>query len=360
MAQIVFENITKKFDKVTAVDNLNLTIEDHGFLSLVGPSGCGKTTTLNLLAGLETPTSGNIYVDGKLINPVPPGNRDMAMVFQSYALYPHMTAFENMAFALKIRRVPKNEIKRLVEEAADLLSIRDLLDRKPSQISGGQRQRVALGRALVRNPKAFLLDEPLSNLDAILRIQMRAELRMLFSQLHATVIYVTHDQAEAMTMSDRLAVFNNGLVQQVGTPMEIFEHPTNTFVAGFIGSPPMNFFTCTFEIAGETLNIKGAGMDIKMSSRNVHLSGSNELIVGVRPEDFSIEAKNNEIGGLGQVKIVENLGSEKLIHVHLDNKAIIIKGNWEENIVSGDVIRIAPKIEKIHFFDPSSKTNINR
>ncbi|HHW15219.1 MAG TPA: sn-glycerol-3-phosphate ABC transporter ATP-binding protein UgpC, partial [Firmicutes bacterium] len=253
MASVTLKGVSKRFGNVTAVDNVNLEIADREFVVLVGPSGCGKTTTLRMVAGLEEITEGEIYIGERLVNDVAPKDRDIAMVFQNYALYPHMNVYDNMAFALKIRKVRRDEIDRRVRAAAQLLGIENLLDRKPKALSGGQRQRVALGRAIVREPKVFLMDEPLSNLDAKLRVQMRSELSKLHNRLQTTVIYVTHDQTEAMTMGDRIVVMKDGKVQQVGTPLDIYEHPANVFVAGFIGSPAMNFFQVRLDEANGQL-----------------------------------------------------------------------------------------------------------
>ncbi|MGE5576921.1 MAG: ABC transporter ATP-binding protein, partial [Syntrophothermus sp.] len=247
MAKVVLEHLNKKFGNVTAVNDANLEIKDKEFVVLVGPSGCGKSTTLRMVAGLEEITEGNIYIGDTLVNDVPPKDRDIAMVFQNYALYPHMDVYNNMAFGLKLRKFPKAEIDRRVKEAAKMLGIENLLDRKPKALSGGQRQRVAVGRAIVREPKVFLMDEPLSNLDAKLRVQMRAEISKLHNRLQTTMIYVTHDQTEAMTMGDRIVVMKDGLIQQVGAPLEIYDHPVNVFVAGFIGSPSMNFINAVLE-----------------------------------------------------------------------------------------------------------------
>ena len=244
MVKVTLENVTKIFGKVVAVKNFSLDIKDGEFIILVGPSGCGKTTTLRTIAGLEEVTAGEIYIGERLVNDVPPKDRDIAMVFQNYALYPHMDVYRNMSFGLRLRKVPKHEIDRIVKQTAELLGIRELLDRKPKELSGGQRQRVALGRAIVRDPKVFLFDEPLSNLDAKLRIAMRAELLALHQRLKTTTIYVTHDQLEAMTMGDRIVVMNEGVIQQVDTPQNVYDHPVNRYVAGFIGSPSMNFIDC--------------------------------------------------------------------------------------------------------------------
>src|SRR4249919_2245289 len=256
MAQVALRNIVKMFDKTPAVTGINLDIPDREFIVLVGPSGCGKTTTLRMIAGLEEATSGEIYIGDQLVNDVPPKDRDIAMVFQNYALYPHMTVFENMSFGLRLRKFPKAEIKERVDNAARILDITDLLARQPKQLSGGQRQRVAMGRAIVRNPKVFLFDEPLSNLDAKLRVQMRTEIKKVHQKVTTTTVYVTHDQIEAMTLADRVVVMNAGRIEQIGTPQELYHHPRTRFVAGFIGSPAMNFIPCRLEQAGAGLRVR--------------------------------------------------------------------------------------------------------
>src|SRR3990172_1602841 len=289
MAKVSFENVVKKYGDVTAVNNLNIDVADKEFLVFVGPSGCGKTTALRCLAGLEEITDGTIRIGERVVNDVAPKDRDIAMVFQSYALYPHLSVFDNMAFGLKLRKVPKDEIKRRVREAADVLNIHELLDRKPRQLSGGQRQRVALGRAIVREPLVFLFDEPLSNLDAKLRVQTRTELTKLHQRLGTTFIYVTHDQVEAMTMATRIAVIKDGLLQQVGTPEELYFRPENVFVAGFIGSPSMNFFPVALTGSGEEMVIDAQAFQIRLpAARAARLSSftGTEAIMGIRPEDI--------------------------------------------------------------------------
>src|SRR5512144_3279677 len=264
MANVTFQNVVKKYGDVTAVNNLNIAVPDKEFLVLVGPSGCGKSTALRCLAGLEEITSGNIYIGDQVVNDVAPKDRDIAMVFQSYALYPHMSVYDNMAFGLKLRKMPKEEIKRRVNDAAEILGIGQLLDRKPRQLSGGQRQRVAVGRAIVREPKVFLFDEPLSNLDAKLRVETRANISKLHVQLQTTFIYVTHDQTEAMTMASRIAVINKGILQQIDTPQTLYDYPDNLFVAGFIGSPAMNFFPATLRKEGADLFVDGGSFHLKV------------------------------------------------------------------------------------------------
>ncbi|HAE86667.1 TPA: glycerol-3-phosphate ABC transporter ATP-binding protein, partial [Candidatus Marinimicrobia bacterium] len=295
MAQIVLKNIDKTFDeRQKVIDNLNLTIHDGEFLVLVGPSGCGKSTTLRLIAGLESATAGDIFIGETCVNHIPPKDRDISMVFQNYALYPHMTVHDNIAFGLKLRKYPKEEIEQRVQEAADILEIHSLLKRKPKQLSGGQRQRVALGRAIVRKPKVFLFDEPLSNLDAKLRVQMRAEIKKLHRQLKTTMVYVTHDQVEAMTMGDRIAIMKDGIIHQLDTPMEIYQNPADIFVAGFIGSPSMNFIPAVIT-DDQTLYSKDMDLafDFPESCRNsLKNESEKEVIIGIRPEHLYITPPN--------------------------------------------------------------------
>src|SRR5512134_991818 len=289
MARVSFENVVKKYGDVTAVNNLNIDVADKEFLVLVGPSGCGKTTALRCLAGLEEITAGDIKIGDRVVNDIAPKDRDIAMVFQSYALYPHLSVYDNMAFGLKLRKVPKEEIKRRVNEAADILGIRDYLDRKPRQLSGGQRQRVAVGRAIVREPKVFLFDEPLSNLDAKLRVAMRAEISKLHQRLKTTFIYVTHDQIEAMTMATRIAVINKGLLQQLDTPHNLYDYPANLFVAGFIGSPAMNFFPAKIVKQDGKLIVDGSSFQVQIPESRMAVYQPYEgkdIIFGIRPENI--------------------------------------------------------------------------
>src|SRR5205809_1929173 len=294
MATVTFDHVVKKFGDVIAVKDLSIQVRDEEFLVLVGPSGCGKTTALRMLAGLEEQSSGDIFIGERRVNDVAPKDRDIAMVFQNYALYPHMSVFDNMAFGLKLRKYGKAEIKKRVSDAATILGIEELLDRKPKALSGGQRQRVAVGRAIVRQPKVFLFDEPLSNLDAKMRVQMRAEITKLHQRLQATMIYVTHDQIEAMTMGDRIVVMNNGVVQQTDTPLALYNEPVNLFVAGFLGSPPMNFVNGTLEIQGDGLvfsEIKGGTIRVKLSARERPQAGDlagKPVLLGIRPEHIEL------------------------------------------------------------------------
>jgi len=318
MANVLLKNLTKKFDEVVAVCNVNLEIADREFVVLVGPSGCGKTTTLRMIAGLEEITEGEIYINDRLVNRLAPKDRNIAMVFQSYALYPHMKVFDNMAFGLKMRKVPKEDMEEKVKKAAEILGIEDLLSRKPRQLSGGQRQRVALGRAIVRDPEVFLFDEPLSNLDAKLRVQMRTELKKLHEHLQATVVYVTHDQVEAMTMGDRIVVMKDGVVQQVGNPLELYNSPANLFVAGFIGSPAMNFIPCQLLEENACLTIDTGDFRISLPERiasKLESIEENEFIFGIRPEDMSERGPGQEPSIerpiiKAKVNVVEPLGKE--------------------------------------------------
>jgi multiple sugar transport system ATP-binding protein len=332
MAPITFEHVTKRFDETTAVDDLNVEVADGEFLVLVGPSGCGKTTALRMLAGLEDITSGRILIGDRVVNNVAPGARDVAMVFQSYALYPHMTVYQNLAFSLHNFGVPKAEIEKRVRQTADVLELGDLLKRKPKQLSGGQRQRVALGRAIVREPKAFLMDEPLSNLDAALRVQTRAEILRLQRRLGTTTIYVTHDQVEAMTMGDRIAVMNKGELQQLGTPEELYEHPANTFVARFIGSPSMNM------LPSSVLGIGGTGQLAGFRPEHVRLGNG-------RPGSGNLEAA---------VEVVEYLGDEQLGHLRLGDHELIVKLPVEPRLRAGVHETFSVPLDKVLLFDEES------
>src|SRR5262245_40867979 len=317
MAQVVMKDLNKKYDEVHAVKDVNLNIRDKEFVVLVGPSGCGKTTTLRMVAGLEEISGGEIVIGDRVVNDLPPKDRDIAMVFQNYALYPHMTVYDNMAFGLKMRKFPKAEIEKRVQEAADLLGIRELLKRKPRQLSGGQRQRVAVGRAIVRHPQVFLFDEPLSNLDAKLRVQMRVELKRLHDRLETTAIYVTHDQVEAMTLGDRVVVMKDGWIQQVGEPLELYGRPANKFVAGFIGSPAMNFAEGVVGEQGGALTVSNPGLTIPVPparAERLRAYKGQSVTIGVRPEDIHI-ASDSRTGFDAVVDVVEPLGSEILLDV---------------------------------------------
>ena len=358
MATVRMVNLTKYFGKVGAVKGLNLVAEDKRFLTLLGPSGCGKSTTLNMIAGLETPTEGEIYLDEILINKVPPAYRDVAMVFQTYALYPHMSVWDNLAFALKIRKEPKEVIEKKVEEAATMLDIADLLDRRPRALSGGQRQRVALGRAIVRDPKVFLLDEPLSNLDAALRLQMRAELKLLFERLQATVIYVTHDQAEAMTMSDKVAILDDGVLQQVGSPLEIYYKPVNKFVAGFVGSPKMNFIDCTLKAEGEAILIQTADFELSLpesaSTNRLTSQSGQALVLGIRPEDLHLDAKEDSSTIRGRAAVVEHLGSDTIILVDTGSQMLTLVAQGSARVRSGENLSVRVDMDAIYLFEKES------
>ena len=356
MATVQLKNITKIYDGgVKAVDSVNIDIEDRQFVVLVGPSGCGKSTTLRMVAGLEDITSGELYIDGKLVNDVPPKDRDIAMVFQNYALYPHMTVYDNMAFGLKIRKFPKEEIDQRVREAAKMLEIEELLDRKPKALSGGQRQRVAVGRAIVRQPKVFLFDEPLSNLDAKLRVQMRAEISSLHNRLKATMIYVTHDQVEALTMADVIVVMKFGVIMQIGGPLDLYNEPENKFVAGFIGSPPMNFLETVVEADGSDIYVNEGTFRLKVNAAQKKLLTpyvGKSVTFGIRPEDvvFSNTANDGETID-GTVSVVEPLGSET--HVYIATSKSHVIGKIDPTLVPTPDTKISliPDMAKAKFFD---------
>ena len=367
MASVKLVGVWKKFNGVVAVKDMSLEVKDGEFMILLGPSGCGKTTTLRMIAGLEEPTKGQIYIGDKLVaDPekeifIPPKDRDIAMVFQSYALYPHMTVYDNIAFPLKLRKIPKNEIDKRVKEVAEMLGLTELLNRKPRELSGGQRQRVALGRAIVRKPKVFLMDEPLSNLDAKLRVKMRAELKKLQRQLGVTTIYVTHDQVEAMTMGDRIAVINQGVLQQVGTPEEVYNNPKNTFVASFIGTPPMNFMDATitddgFADFGEfRLKLLPDQVDVL---REKNLVGK-EVIFGIRPEDiydamFAQVKVPGENMARATVEIIENLGNEKIVHLRVGDITYLASFPQESKVREGQEVDVVFDMKKVHVFEKGS------
>ena len=362
MAGITLKGISKIYPgDVKAVDDFNLEIEDKEFIILVGPSGCGKSTTLRMIAGLEEITEGELYIGGKLVNNVAPKNRDIAMVFQNYALYPHMTVYKNMSFSLKLRKTPKDKIAKQVAEAAKILDIKELLGRKPKQLSGGERQRVALGRAMVRNPAVFLLDEPLSNLDAKLRATMRAELIKLQKRLGTTFVYVTHDQAEAMTMGDRIVVMHEGLIQQVDEPQQLYDNPRNLFVAGFIGSPPMNFMQCVVKKSGGAYVARVDQTDVtilpeRFRDETIAPYENKEVIMGVRPEDIHLEDEYRDKPGAvaldAKVDIVEMLGSEILLYAAFGGRTLIAKvAARYKSLRPGDEIKLEVDCGKIHLFD---------
>lgn len=366
MAQVRLEHVWKIYDnKVEAVKDANVTVEDKEFTVLLGPSGCGKTTTLRMIAGLEEITRGKIYIEGKVVNDVEPKDRDIAMVFQNYALYPHMTVYENMAFGLKLRKFPKDEIDRRVKEAARILGIENLLDRKPRQLSGGQRQRVAVGRAIVRNPKVFLFDEPLSNLDAKLRVQMRAELKKLHHRLEATIIYVTHDQVEAMTMANKIVVMREGRIQQIGDPHTIYNKPANIFVAGFIGSPAMNFINAKIVRGEGGLWVQASGFKVKIPKDYEDALANwidKDVIFGIRPENVYDKmfafAPTEENTVRGMVDVVEPLGSETILHVKVGDDQIVAKVDPKTKAQEGQEIDLVFDMEAMHVFDKDTEEAI--
>jgi len=353
MALVQLKNIKKSFSKdKEVIHNFSLEINDGEFVVLVGPSGCGKSTLLRIVAGLETVTSGEVYIDGKRVNDVSPKDRDIAMVFQNYALYPHMNVFNNLAFGLKLRKVSKSEIEQQVKHAAQLLEISDLLNRKPKELSGGQRQRVALGRAIVRNPKVFLFDEPLSNLDAKLRVQMRTQIKKLHQDLKNTMIYVTHDQVEAMTMGDRIIILKDGIIQQVGAPIEVYKKPENVFVGSFIGSPAMNFIT------GRIENRKFISRELNIDIRKLNYPDNNypDLLLGIRPEDVQI----GEGDITAELLVTEPLGNETVLHLQIGNNSIIAKGLSGNIYKPGSRLKIDFDPDKIVLFDGKTQKRINR
>jgi multiple sugar transport system ATP-binding protein len=362
----MYDHVTKEFGNVIAVNDLSLQIDDKEFLVFVGPSGCGKTTALRMLAGLEEITKGQIKISDRVVNEVPPKDRDIAMVFQSYALYPHMTVYDNLAFGLKLRKTPKEEIKRRVEEAADILGIGEFLNRKPRQLSGGQRQRVAVGRAIVREPKVFLFDEPLSNLDAKLRIAMRSEITKLHQRLQTTFIYVTHDQIEAMTMADRIAVINKGMLQQLDTPKMLYDHPDNMFVAGFIGSPAMNFFKATLRKTGDNLIVDAGSFSVPVpADRNKAFQPylDKQVVFGIRPEDIynpafvptGIHAAPIE----AKVDVTELMGNEIYLYLLAGSNNIVARVDPRTDFHVGDKIQVSFNMDKCHLFDPDTEKAID-
>ena len=363
MAKVELKGITKIYDgNVLAVEKSNVTIEDKEFCVFVGPSGCGKSTTLRMIAGIEDITAGELLIDGELMNDVPPKDRNIAMVFQNYALYPHMTVFDNMAFGLKLRKVDKMEIKRKVEEAAKMLDLTTYLDRKPKALSGGQRQRVAVGRAIVRSPKVFLFDEPLSNLDAKLRVTMRAEISNLHHRLQATMIYVTHDQIEAMTMGTKIVVMSEKRIQQIGAPLYLYNHPINKFVAGFIGTPPMNFFTLKIEEKdGKIVANEGSFSLTPTPEQQEKLKAyvGKEVYFGVRPEDLEYQAAPAAENNM-QLKVTnkEPLGADTHVFVQVKDKTIVARVAPDVEVQLGDSINFVPNMAKSKFFDYQTEVNI--
>ena len=362
MAQVALRNIVKTFDRTPAVQGIDLDISDREFIVLVGPSGCGKSTTLRMIAGLEEATSGEIYIGDQLVNDVPPKDRDIAMVFQNYALYPHMTVFENMSFGLRLKKFPKPEIRERVQAAARILDITDLLDRRPKQLSGGQRQRVAMGRAIVRNPKVFLFDEPLSNLDAKLRVQMRTEIKKIHQTVTTTTVYVTHDQIEAMTLADRVVIMNGGRIDQIGTPHEVYHKPRTQFVAGFIGSPTMNFLPCR-------LVENGAGLTVRLSdwlalpvpaSREARYRPrvGHELIFGLRPEHIR-EGRGDIPPGMAafeaRLDVVEPMGMETMVYFLVDGVEVCGRVDPAAAGTVGEPMRLVADVNQMHLIDPRTE-----
>ena len=368
MATLKFVNINKIYDsKVQAVFDFNLDVKDKEFIVFVGPSGCGKSTTLRMVAGLEEITSGELYINDRLVNDIAPKDRDIAMVFQSYALYPHMTVFDNMAFGLKLRKIPKEEIEKRVNEAAAILGLEPYLNRRPKALSGGQRQRVALGRAIVRSPKVFLMDEPLSNLDAKLRVQMRSEIAKIHEKVGATTIYVTHDQTEAMTMATRIVIMKDGHIQQIGSPKEVYNFPANIFVGGFIGSPAMNFVTgryidWKFVIEADKTQRR---IEVELTDElraNIQGYEGEEVVFGIRPEDIHIDGPIVERYPNSQADIecdvVELLGHELILYGYLNGQRITVKTSAIHDIQVHDKVRLTFDLNKAHFFDPTTTNRL--
>ena len=359
MARTELVGVTKRFGDNAVVKDVNLDIEDGGFVVLVGPSGCGKSTTLRMVAGLEEPSEGTIRIGDKDVTRMSPRDRDVAMVFQSYALYPHMSIYENISFGLRLRKMPKADIDKRVREAADILGIHDLLQRKPKQLSGGQRQRVAMGRALVRKPAVFLFDEPLSNLDAKLRVQMRAELARLHQRLGTTTIYVTHDQVEAMTLAKKIVVMNEGVVQQAGAPLDVYRHPVNTFVAGFVGSPAMNFFPCELDGEGGAPRVVGKGISVEVPQRLRSVAGprGRKLTLGIRPEHLG-EAHDGAVLH-GKVDVVEPLGAEVLAIGTIEGQPFTAALTPDTRIKVGDTLGLTVGEEAVHLFDQTTGRSLD-
>lgn len=364
MAKVTFKNIYKRYSEdVVAVKDFNLEIKDKEFIVLVGPSGCGKSTSLRMVAGLEDISEGEIYIGETCVNDIPPKDRDIAMVFQNYALYPHMTVYDNMAFGLKLKKLPKSEIDEKVRSAAKILGIENLLDRKPKALSGGQRQRVALGRAIVRNPKVFLMDEPLSNLDAKLRVQTRTEIKKLHNELETTFIYVTHDQTEAMTMGDRIVIMKDGVIQQAASPREVYDYPANMFVAGFIGSPQMNFINASVEKFGDecSLLFGKAKINLPREKSLALVNGGydkKEIIIGIRPEDIHC-VPENEASGVNAIEagidISEMMGAEIYLYLNVEGSNVIVRVDRKEDYSSSDVVKIRFDEKRIHLFDKETE-----
>jgi multiple sugar transport system ATP-binding protein len=365
MAHIYFQGVSKRYPNgFVALENLNLEIEDKEFLVLLGPSGCGKSTTLNMIAGLEDVTDGELRFDGTVMNTVPPHRRDVAMVFQSYALYPHKSVAENIAFGMRMRKVPRDEIDRRVKDAARRLEIEHLLDRRPNQLSGGQRQRVALGRAMVRQPAVFLMDEPLSNLDAALRISMRAEIKQLHQAMQTTFVYVTHDQAEALTLADRIVVMRDGVVQQIGSPDEIYEQPRNTFVASFLGNPPINYLDGVLEARGGETVFRCGGLVLELPpsiAREAAQSAGREVTVGIRAEDvFERDAPPAGQSLTGTITSVLPVGSDSFLEIEIEGQQLFFRVGKEVHHRTGDRATLAVNARRLHLFDKQSGESLRR
>jgi multiple sugar transport system ATP-binding protein len=368
MAEVSLRKVVKRYEDVEAVRGIDLDIADHEFIVLVGPSGCGKSTTLRMIAGLEDITDGDITIGGDIVNDVPPKDRDIAMVFQNYALYPHMTVAENMSFGLRLKRYPKAEIKARVTEAARLLDITDLIDRKPKQLSGGQRQRVAMGRAIVRNPKVFLFDEPLSNLDAKLRVQMRIEIKKVHQKVRTTTVYVTHDQVEAMTLADRVVVMNKGRIEQIGAPNELYHNPATRFVAGFIGSPAMNFLPCRLEETSDSLKLRVTDRLVfplppARAARYKNIPRNERLLLGIRPEHI-MEARPHHQSGIepfdAVLDVTEPMGMETLVYFTLEGAQVCGRVNPNAGARDGAPIRLAVDLNNMHLLNETNGVVLGR
>jgi sn-glycerol 3-phosphate transport system ATP-binding protein len=360
MADVSLKDIHKSFSKTEIIHGISCNIKDGEFIVILGPSGCGKSTVLRMIAGLEVITGGEIAIDGKVVNRLEPAERDIAMVFQNYALYPHMTVYKNMAYGLKIRRMPKDEIDQRVRNAAEILELTEFLDRKPRQLSGGQRQRVAMGRCIVREPKVFLFDEPLSNLDAKLRVQMRLEIRKLHEDLKITSIYVTHDQVEAMTLGDRLIVMDNGYAAQIGSPLEVYQRPATKFVAGFIGSPAMNFLDVQLSADGKSVEMPG-DVNLPLVNGSVPEQGGHEVILGIRPEHFELAESREEVLHL-KVDHVELLGADTLVHGHFgeDKNSLTLRLPDVQHFQKHTILPLTVSSQKLHLFDKESGKRIGK
>jgi multiple sugar transport system ATP-binding protein len=363
MAGVVFKDVAKRYGNVSIIEGLNLEIRDHEFMVLVGPSGCGKSTALRMIAGLEEISGGTISIGERAVNELPPKDRDVSMVFQNYALYPHMTVRENLEFGLKIRKTPKPEMDRLVDEAAEILGIKHLLDRKPKQLSGGQRQRVALGRAITRKPAVFLFDEPLSNLDAKLRVQMRSEIKKLQHRLQVTSVYVTHDQIEAMTMGHRIAVMKEGKLQQLGTPLEVYERPENVFVAQFIGTPPINMLSATLEADGASLAGEGFRLPVPQALRAVTAGkGGRKMKVGIRPDNLlphGAPVRGESAQVQARVELVEPLGNELIVHGRLGDSSLVFRLPPQHTPEPGATLPVSVELEALHLFDAETERRLS-